>query len=477
MYSLLRKSRPYFALLTAAAVTLRIFFIVKFPIFNGDGPFYGDLARNWLQHGILGTTEARGIVPSWIRLPGYPAFLAAIWAITGVEHYRAVMIAQMFVDVASCFVIADLARRTLNSERAAKLAFLLAALCPFTANFVSNILTETLAIFFAALALDLAAMALDSERPAYWAGCGAALACGILLRPDGGILLAAIGGYLGVRLICNAQQRRRGLLGGFVVAAVALAPLVPWAVRNWREFHQFQPLAPRYANAPGEFVPRGLQQWVRTWIVDYTSVPEFYWAYGEGPFDTTKLPSRAFDFAEERQQVEQLFADYNTHDLSWTPALDAELGRIADARIRRAPLRYYVWLPALRIADMWLRPRTDTLWLDDHWWDIARNTEDSLKSLALGAMNLAYIAAAAYALLARRWGKYWMIPLAFVIARSVFLGTLENPEPRYTLECFPAVILFTAALAFEPRSVTPEDAVEMQIPRLRAPKAGALRSG
>jgi hypothetical protein len=35
--------------------------------------------------------------------------------------------------------------------------------------------------------------------------------------------------------------------------------------------------------------------------------------------------------------------------------------------------------------------------------------------------------------------------LAFLVLRSVFLGTLENPEPRYTLECYPVVIILAAA--------------------------------
>jgi hypothetical protein len=34
----------------------------------------------------------------------------------------------------------------------------------------------------------------------------------------------------------------------------------------------------------------------------------------------------------------------------------------------------------------------------------------------------------------------------FVLLRSLFLGTLENPEPRYTLECYPVVIVAAAAL-------------------------------
>ena len=33
----------------------------------------------------------------------------------------------------------------------------------------------------------------------------------------------------------------------------------------------------------------------------------------------------------------------------------------------------------------------------------------------------------------------------FLVLRSVFLGTLENPEPRYTLECYPVVIFLGSA--------------------------------
>jgi hypothetical protein len=35
--------------------------------------------------------------------------------------------------------------------------------------------------------------------------------------------------------------------------------------------------------------------------------------------------------------------------------------------------------------------------------------------------------------------------LTFVLLRSAFLGTLENPEPRYTLEMYPVVIVLAAA--------------------------------
>ena len=56
------------------------------------------------------------------------------------------MIVQAFIDTNTCLVIAALALELMN-ERAAKAAYLLAAICPFTANYVAAPLSETLAIF------------------------------------------------------------------------------------------------------------------------------------------------------------------------------------------------------------------------------------------------------------------------------------------------------------------------------------------
>jgi 4-amino-4-deoxy-L-arabinose transferase-like glycosyltransferase len=142
-------------LATLAAIGLRLVFLFRFPALTPDSFVYGDIAKNWLQHGIYGLTVPYQITPTYIRLPGYPAFLAAVFAIFGMEHYRPALVLQMFVDIGTCFVIADLTRR-LVSPRAAKAAFLLAALCPFLANYSAAALTETLEVFFTVLAVDFA---------------------------------------------------------------------------------------------------------------------------------------------------------------------------------------------------------------------------------------------------------------------------------------------------------------------------------
>ncbi len=163
MRQLVRQHLRFFLLATLAGVALRLLFIFRFPGVTTDSFVYGDIAKNWLQHGIYGLSGPDEISATYIRLPGYPAFLAAVFAIFGMEHYRAVLMVQLVVDIGTCFVIADMARR-LISPRAAKAAFLLAAVCPFLASYAAAALTETLEIFFTALALDFAIAGLTTAR-------------------------------------------------------------------------------------------------------------------------------------------------------------------------------------------------------------------------------------------------------------------------------------------------------------------------
>ncbi len=454
MRDLLRQHLRFFLIASLAAVALRLLFILRFPGIATDSFVYGDIAKNWLQHGIYGLSGIDDISPTYIRLPGYPAFLAAVFAIFGMEHYRAVLMLQMFVDLGTCFLLADLTRR-LVSARAARAAFLLAALCPFLANYVANALTETWEVFFTVLALDLAIVGLETLRDSSlrpWVGCGLAIGAAILLRPDGALLLFAIEAYLFFLLVrCWGDRTRTGVSAlhvfrsGFILALVSLATLVPWTMRNLHTFHEFQPLAPRYANQENAFVPLGFNRWMRTWIADYTSTEDIYWAVPGNPVPAEKLPLRAFDSPEERQQTMQLLQDYNDA-LHVTPELDARFAALAAERVHHSLLRYYIGLPLLRIADMWLRPRTETLPPDTRWWEFDDDPEWLTLALSLGIINLAYLGAAFAGLVRGQFAPHLSLLLTFVIVRSAFLGTLENPETRYTLECYPVVILLAAAL-------------------------------
>ncbi len=449
MLSLIQKHWRFFLLAALAGVALRLLFVLRFPVLEGDTLVYAQIARNWLNTGIFGLTSNGQVSPTLIRLPGYPAFLAAIFAIFGHDAFRAVMLVQLVFDIATCLLVADITRRILPGSRAPRIAFLIAALCPFTANYVGTPLTETLSIFFITAALDLAIAADDSQRWREWVLCGLATACAILLRPDGGLLLGAIGLWLLYFIFRPTPNRPalRTFTAACLLAVVSLAPLIPWAIRNWRTFHVFQPLVTFEATDPGEFTPKGWNRWLKTWMIDYVTVENIGFHVSGETIEMRFVPPRAFDSEEQRQRVAQLFDAYNAIT-DMTPELDAQFAEIARERIHAHPVRYYVLLPLARLTALWLRPRTEMLPIDSFWWHFKEDPHDSSIAIALGLLNLALIIAAVIGaievLRTTRAGRYAALLLLFVAIRSIFMMLAGVAEERYMLECYPVVFVFAA---------------------------------
>jgi hypothetical protein len=84
---------------------------------------------------------------------------------------------------------------------------------------------------------------------------------------------------------------------------------------------------------------------------------------------------------------------------------------------------------------------------DPRWWEFNDDTRGSGIAVGLGVINLFYVGAATLGLIFRRSDiRYVGLLVGFLVLRSAFLGTIENPETRYTLECYPVVIVLAAAL-------------------------------
>jgi 4-amino-4-deoxy-L-arabinose transferase-like glycosyltransferase len=440
---LILRHRWWFAGTALAAVLLRLFFVLKLPVVTDDAILYGDIAKSLLHEHTFGIMKASGLEPTLTRLPGYPAFLAFSFLLSGDDHYFAAMLLQLGFDVLSCLLIADIARRTVG-DRAARIAFLLAAFCPFLVNYVAAALTECLEIFCIAAALDCALVALERRSKGWWMLCGVSCAGAILLRPDGGLILGCIGLPVVALAWHEAGRRRELLTATLVLAAVALAPLVPWTIRNWRVFHVFQPLVTSHANDPGEFLPIGWERWLQSWMIDYSSMEDVGFPMPGEAIDPQKIPERAYNSAAQRERVQKLLDQYNVND-QLTPEMDRQFAELAGENIRLHPVRHYLLLPSARTVDMWMRPRSELLPLDVHFWRFAEDPHDAWCALALGALNLAYVAAAvAGAWVLRRRVKYLGLLLTYPVVRSLFLATTGAAEDRYTLECFPFVLVLAA---------------------------------
>jgi hypothetical protein len=452
------------ALALAVGLALRLWFVAHTARIDGDALLYGGIAKNWLEHGVYAFTETAHVPqPTLIRLPGYPLFLVACFRVFGIEHYTAVMYVQTVLDLVTC-VLASLLAGRLFGTRGAMATLWLAAICPFTASYVSAPLTETLSL----LCIALTFYGLERWRAAgmgwsrwLWV-MAAAMSYAILLRPEQGLLAAAVFPamlWMVWRPLAQYSQRGRSVWPVLAAAVLVVLPLAPWAVRNWRVFHVIQPLAPRSATDPGEFVPVGFQRWYRTWAIDYASTEDVYWNYDGDAVEINDIPSRAFDSEEQYVRTDALLKQYNETDNA-TPAFDAEFAALARERIEDDPLRYYIAMPVARFLDMFLRPRTEMLPLSIDWWRWSEHPQETKFAIGYAALNLAYFVLGGVGFWVwRRRGWNGMPVLAwsmmgYALLRCVVLLTLDNSEPRYTLEFFPLILVWAAVLFSRPRDVS-----------------------
>ncbi|AFL89607.1 hypothetical protein Terro_3392 [Terriglobus roseus DSM 18391] len=449
-----RPFRLVAALLLLCGFALRFYFLQAHGFLAGDSILYQDIAQNWLHAHIYGLSTDFAPRPTLIRLPGYPVILAACaWVfdrylqadLATLRSFLPVLWLQILADLATCCLVAAIARRTLG-RRAALAALAMACLCPFTANYTAVPLTETFTLFFLSLSFWSLQRWLHQRATKFIALLALSLACSILLRPDQGLLAAAI---LPVIFFAHAsrhtlQSRLKPLLLCILLAAL---PFVPWTIRNYRTFHVIQPLSPKLAIDPGETAPVGFQHWFRTWAIDFSATQDAYWKYPEETVLIDDLPTRAFDSAAQRAQTAALLNETaTTHKLN--PKVEAAFAALASQRCAAHPIACYLILPAARLTNMLLHPRTEMLPIAERWWQYRLHPKQTIFAWLYAALNLAYFAAAIAG-----WRKtssasnlLALSMLAYILLRCALLLTLDNAEQRYTLEFFPLLIFFASSL-------------------------------
>ncbi len=457
------RERRAVALVLALGFAYRLFFLLLPVSVDDDAAVYAQLARNWFHHGVYGFLRDGHIAPTLVRLPGYPFFLGVVFSLFGATHTWPVLILQALIDLGACWLLYDVVR-TEVSRRAGWAALLLAVFCPFTAAYTASGMTESLSVSCVALAIWALARVVRAERDGGSAkGSLLALAFAVsyatLLRPDGGLLAAVFCAAL-FWYTRHSLGVGRALRMAAITAILAALPFVPWTIRNARTFHVFQPLAPRDANNPGEFVPHGFHRWLRTWSLDYVDTGTVAWNQNDY-IDATDIAARACDTAAECEQTQALIAEHNQVD-AITPQLDAQFAALAAQRVREHPLNYYLFYPAIRVVDMWMRPRTELFHIGPWWWAWRYHPIGNSIAIFLGLVNLGYVVLAVIGFTRRRVPLAGAL-LAYVLLRSLLLATLDGPEQRYTMEFFP--ILFVAgacvfardrAASHRPEPATPQ---------------------
>jgi hypothetical protein len=314
-----------------------------------DAKGYHELALKLLHDGTF---------PTAFYAPGYPAFVAAIYALFG-EQQLPVLIVQSVIGTLGVWVTYLTGIDALGRARSpiALLAAALFGLSPGVAYYSAWLLREGVLVLLIPL---LAWLCLRMLQRTWWYAVPLGLTAGALayIRVEGGLLVA-------VMLVLGLLHKRwRAVGGGLLACGIAAALAAPWVIHC--------SLARGYTNMQ---VGLGANLFARTWHLSPTGEVE--------PALRQHALERIAELGlSERAQrdwpvADALLVEVPANDLPRRLELNRRLSAIAWENIRRRPLRYLGTLPLDIVRTLGGEPFTwwQTRWVpslselrrDRHW--------------------------------------------------------------------------------------------------------------
>lgn len=209
-------------IIAIAAVALRLLYIaIAHPPLEaaGDAPGYDRIARKVL--------DGRGFVlyaqPSAQRTPGYPLFVAAIYALGG--GHTTVLVVQAFLDGGSLLLLGPIGTCLGVAPAGIVAAAALAAVFPPLVQQPAFLMSESLfqLLLLAALAVTLQVKGIRTALLA-----GALWGLTVLVRPAPAFFVPIIG------VLVAARRHGRNWTAGVALVAAFAVTIAPWIIRNQR---------------------------------------------------------------------------------------------------------------------------------------------------------------------------------------------------------------------------------------------------
>jgi len=404
--------------------------------------------------------------PHWggNQLPGFPAFVAFAWWLSGKSNLAVLIGQSILTGVAICWLMQAIKELT-NSKRIALAVGLVTALSPVCLGWARSFNTEALALATTIWVLAELFLSVARKRLRIWP-LGIALACAAFIRFDN-ILLCFLVVVCAFAIHRPAQALRRGI----AVALVFAAPLLIWTVRS---VAMGLPLVPNVnisasVNPDGSVLfPVGLKKYYLSWLADATDQRIFSIPIYTGAYQEMQVPDKVFDSELERQRVHRLLAKLaKLRDKPIPKEINDEFGAIAAERYAHNPYRQIIWLPLSRLKTMWINPfyswglpigfekaevsiamkrRLDTggagavvqAALDNPGFATGKAIANGYSTL-LGA---AFLGLLFYFFRTPPPPYVWtvfIVALTLVLVRSLFLVSVAQVETRYIVECIPAM--------------------------------------
>ncbi|MGH9704190.1 MAG: hypothetical protein ACRD4K_12520, partial [Candidatus Acidiferrales bacterium] len=135
--------------------------------------------------------------------------------------------------------------------------------------------------------------------------------------------------------------------------------------------------------------------------------------------------------------------DYNS-SLKISPALDRKFELLARERTSEHPLRSYLLIPVERAWRIWFTPRIELLPFSGKLWppgEMWRSSPiDFGVTATLGILNIIFVSFACVGAWKIRHNKGLALILTVLAVRTAFMTQLQTVEPRYVIECYPAIL-------------------------------------
>ncbi len=325
------------ALLLRALVYLAVFDRDPARSVEGDSQSYEDSARALLHLGRFAVSPELADVPQTVRTPGYPAFIAAVYAIFGEKH-PPVILTQILLSVATLGFVYLIGCRFWSSA-AALVSVLILVLDHTTFVYSQVFLTETLFTFALVVTVWIGVRLANAERRGRWwaLSLGLGLAVQALIRPIGYYLVFLV--LLAFLLAGIVARWKRNEL-----AMILLLVSLPWAllVGGWQ-----------------------VRNWLATGSSEFSSIQSFNLLYYRGACIVAKRDDISFDSARQvidatlgdtdgmpEAQLGELYMQEGVELIRRNPLLSLECQLIGGARMLLPPgegrLVRYLGIPDAR---------------------------------------------------------------------------------------------------------------------------------
>ena len=476
-------SKRYYWVLALAAIIPRFLFIFFASESVGDGKAYETAAENILSGcGVsLSPIGSGECVPHFggNQGPGYPAFIAFFWWVSGHSDLIVHLAQGIFYVIALIYLI-DAVRLYTSSSKLALLTGLLLAFSPLQVAWPRFIFTETLALagtlwVFAELLRSLHESKLRIVPIAF------ALIAATFIRLDG-ILLAIPVAATGLIIHRPLDAIRRGL----VIALILGLPWGGWILRN------------AHVGLTNIFAPpvlcitdernRGFCAWGKTWLTNQYQFAAMQWTAATYSYDAIRIDESVYRTKKEKETVRALLDELKKYSGEPFPThVDDQFASLAEERIKAEPLTYFLFNPVKRIWALWSNLNDSFAWpigfggllSPQDRLDIVKGGIRSklllLKKYPVQTIGKIFVngwkvilyflfMVAAVVVYKKKEAKYrdvMTLALSFVIARSIFSGLLGHVETRYILMQMPifefVVVLVIASEIIQRRSRNSHD--------------------